>query len=213
MVFQLTDELVFPHPSLADDDGLLAVGGDLSAERLMLAYSYGIFPWYSANEPILWYSPHERFVLYPEKVKVSHSMRQLIRSARYEVRWNTAFEQVIKACAVVPRKQQQGTWINDEMIAAYVSLHQQGLAHSVEVWESENLVGGLYGVVVGKVFCGESMFSKQANTSKLALIALCRSGYFDLVDCQLYTEHLERMGAQYMGRDEFMELIDLTLPQ
>jgi leucyl/phenylalanyl-tRNA--protein transferase len=213
MVFQLTDELVFPHPSLADDDGLLAVGGDLSAERLMLAYSYGIFPWYSANEPILWYSPHERFVLYPERVKVSHSMRQLIRSSRYEVRWNTAFEEVIKACAMVPRKQQQGTWINDEMIAAYVSLHQQGLAHSVEVWESENLVGGLYGVVVGKVFCGESMFSKQANTSKLALIALCRSGYFDLVDCQLYTEHLERMGAQYMGRDDFMEIIDSSLPQ
>jgi leucyl/phenylalanyl-tRNA--protein transferase len=140
-------------------------------------------------------------------------MRQLIRSSRYEVRWNTAFEEVIKACAMVPRKQQQGTWINDEMIAAYVSLHQQGLAHSVEVWESENLVGGLYGVVVGKVFCGESMFSKQANTSKLALIALCRSGYFDLVDCQLYTEHLERMGAQYMGRDDFMEIIDSSLPQ
>lgn len=204
MVFQLIDEIIFPDPGLADEDGLLAVGGDLSEERLLAAYRLGIFPWYSEDEPILWFSPHERFVLVPEEVKVSHSMRQLIKSETYEVRWNTAFEQVIACCSLVPRKGQHSTWIHKDMIEAYKRLHEKGIAQSVEVWEGDKLVGGLYGVAVGKIFCGESMFSKEKNTSKLALISLCRSGKFELIDCQVHTPHLEKMGAKFISREEFM---------
>lgn len=207
MVFELSDEFIFPHPSLADEDGLLAVGGDLSEDRLLLAYEHGIFPWYSEGEPILWYSPHQRFVLYPSQVKISHSMRQLMRSAKYEIRFNTAFEEVIRACSEVKRKGQQGTWITDDMINAYIALHQKGIAQSVEVWYNEALVGGLYGVVVGKVFCGESMFSTLSNASKLALIALCQTSLFSLIDCQLHTAHLESMGAVYISREAFMQFI------
>ncbi len=207
MVFELSDELIFPHPSLADEDGLLAVGGDLSEDRLLLAYEHGIFPWYSEGEPILWYSPHQRFVLYPALVKISHSMRQLIRSGKYEIRFNTAFEEVIKACSNVKRKGQHGTWITGDMINAYVALHQKGIAQSVEVWHNETLVGGLYGVVVGKVFCGESMFSAAPNASKLALIALCQTNLFSLIDCQLHTPHLESMGAVYISREAFMQFM------
>ncbi len=210
MVFQLTDELIFPHPSLADEDGLLAIGGDLSEQRLLLAYSYGIFPWYSNNEPILWYSPHQRFVLFPGEVNVSHSMRQLIRSGKYQVTNNTAFEEVIRCCAQVKRKGSQGTWINENMIQAYNKLHESGFAHSVEIWHNQTLAGGLYGVVIGRVFCGESMFSMQPNASKLALIALCQSDKFDLVDCQMYTGHLETMGAKYISRKAFMAILEAS---
>ncbi|MBP6730728.1 MAG: leucyl/phenylalanyl-tRNA--protein transferase [Chitinophagales bacterium] len=209
MVFELSDELIFPHPSLADEDGLLAVGGDLSEDRLLLAYEHGIFPWYSEGEPILWYSPHQRFVLYPTQVKVSHSMRQLIRSAKYEIRFNTAFEEVIRACSEVKRKGQHGTWITDDMINAYIALHQKGIAQSLEVWHNDTLVGGLYGVVVGNVFCGESMFSTLPNASKLALIALCQTNLFSLIDCQLHTPHLESMGACYISREAFMRYLEL----
>lgn len=207
MFFQLPDEIIFPEPSLADNDGLLAIGGDLSEERLLLAYRDGIFPWYSEDEPILWYSPHERFVIVPVEVKVSQSMRQLINSAKYKIRWNTAFDEVINQCSGIKRKGQGGTWIHDDMKDAYTRLHNKRIVQSVEVWQGETLVGGLYGVVVGKVFCGESMFSKLPNTSKLALIALCRSGKFELIDCQVYTQHLEKMGAKFISREEFMKTL------
>lgn len=207
MIFQLNDKIVFPDPALADEDGLLAVGGDLSTERLIAAYRLGIFPWYSEHDPILWYSPHERFVIEPAEIHITHSMRQLINSGKYQVKWNTAFEDVIKNCASVPRKDQPGTWINADMMKAYIILHQKKIAQSVEVYEDETLVGGLYGVVMGKVFCGESMFSLRPNSSKLALIALCQCGRFTLIDCQMYTEHLEKMGAKFIGREEFMSAL------
>ncbi|HLP22390.1 MAG TPA: leucyl/phenylalanyl-tRNA--protein transferase [Chitinophagales bacterium] len=213
MIFELIDDVIFPEPSLAEEDGLLAIGGDLSQERLMLAYSLGIFPWYSAGEPILWFSPHERFVLYPDKLVVSHSMKQLIKSGKYEIRWDTAFKEVMLACAQVPRKGQDSTWINDDMVAAYCNLHSKGIARSVEVWRGEDLVGGLYGVVMGTVFCGESMFSKMPNTSKLALIALCQSGKYELIDCQVHTPHLESMGAGFISRKEFEEMLKQKTPR
>ena len=204
MIFDLIDDVVFPKPELAEEDGLLAIGGDLSEERLILAYRLGIFPWYSANEPILWYSPHERFVLYPDEIIVSHSMQQLINRGTYEVRWNTAFEKVICACAAIPRKGQTSTWITDDMIAAYTALNKKGIAQSIEVWCGNELVGGLYGVVTGKVFCGESMFSSLPNTSKLALIALCQSNKYNLIDCQVHTNHLQSMGARFISRADYM---------
>ncbi len=208
MFFQLTSKLIFPNPALAEEDGLLAIGGDLSVERLILAYQNGIFPWYAEGEPILWYSPHQRFVLKPDEVRISHSMRQLIKSNRYQVKWNTDFEGVMKNCSTISRKGQHSTWIHPDMIQAYVRLHQKNIAQSVEAWQQDELVGGLYGVVVNKVFCGESMFSKVPNASKLALIALCQSGKFNLIDCQVHTPHLESMGAKFISRAEFMDFIN-----
>ena len=205
MLFQLTPKLIFPNPALAEEDGLLAIGGDLSVERLTLAYSMGIFPWYSEGEPILWYSPHQRFVLKPDEIRISHSMQQLIRSGRYQVKWNADFEGVLKNCSAIKRAGQSGTWLHYNMIQAYIKLHQKNIAQSVEVWLQDELVGGLYGVVVNKVFCGESMFSKLPNTSKLALITLCQSGKYKLIDCQVHTKHLESMGAKFISRTEFME--------
>jgi len=207
MFFQLSHHLIFPDPALAEEDGLLAFGGDLTEQRLLLAYRQGIFPWYAEGEPVLWYSPHQRFVLEPGQIRISHSMRQLINSGKYEVRWNTAFEEVIYNCSKIKRKGQGGTWIHRDMINAYIHLHQKNVAQSVEVWEGEKLEGGLYGVVVGKVFCGESMFSLAPNTSKLALIALSSPGKFDLIDCQVHTMHLESMGARFMTREEFMKIL------
>lgn len=203
MIFRLIDDLVFPDPSLAEEDGLLAIGGDLSEDRLILAYQNGIFPWYSEESPILWYSPHQRFVLFPNKVKISKSMRQVINSNRFTITTNTAFKKVIKACADAKREDQDGTWIINEMQVAYHQLHLAGFAHSVEVWEQDQLVGGLYGVAIDKVFCGESMFSKKSNASKCALIWLCQHGNFDLIDCQIHSEHLEKMGAEMINREEF----------
>ena len=204
MVFQLDERLVFPNPSLADEDGLLALGGDLSTERLLLAYRNGIFPWYSEDEPICWYSPHERFVILPNEVKISKSMFQVMRSQKFSITLNTAFSDVIASCAKALRKEQDGTWIIPEMQKAYINLHLLGCAHSVEVLQNGEIVGGLYGVQIGKVFCGESMFSKVGNASKLALIWLCQNLDFQLVDCQLHTEHLESMGAKMISREEFM---------
>ena len=204
MVFQLGERLVFPNPSLADEDGLLALGGDLSTERLLLAYKNGIFPWYSEDEPICWYSPHERFVILPSEVKISKSILQVMRSQKFRITLNTAFSDVIVSCAKALRKKQDGTWIIPEMQKAYINLHLLGYANSVEVWQNDELVGGLYGVLIGKVFCGESMFSKVSNTSKLALIWLCQNLDVQLIDCQLHTEHLESMGAKMISRAEFM---------
>jgi leucyl/phenylalanyl-tRNA--protein transferase len=193
MIFRLDDRLLFPDPALAEEDGLLAVGGDLSTERLMLAYSQGIFPWYSDDTPILWYAPHERFVLYPANLKVSKSMWQVLRSGKFRITFNQCFADVIRECSATFRKDQDGTWITNDMMDAYINLHQSGHAHSVEVWENDRLVGGLYGVHVGRVFCGESMFSKVSNASKTALIHLCQTEKYNLIDCQVYTEHLERL--------------------
>lgn len=207
MIFRLDDRLVFPDPELAESDGLLAVGGDLSVDRLLLAYQHGIFPWYSDDTPILWYSPHERFVLYPEQIKISKSMRQVMRSGRFIITKNQAFEQVIKACSQMPRDGQDGTWITDDMQQAYINLHRSGFANSYEVWQQDELVGGLYGVHVDHVFCGESMFSRVSNASKAALIYLCQQEQYQLIDCQMHTEHLESMGAQFINRADYLEML------
>jgi leucyl/phenylalanyl-tRNA--protein transferase len=207
MIFRLDERLIFPDPELAEPDGLLAVGGDLSAERLLLAYSEGIFPWYSDDTPILWYSPHERFVLFPAELNISSSMKRVINSRCFNITFDTCFADVIEACSSVPRKDQDGTWITEDMKTAYIHLHQLGRAHSVEVWQSDDLVGGMYGVAVGDVFCGESMFSKVSNASKMALISLIKSGKYKLLDCQVHTDHLESMGARMIGRKEYMAML------
>jgi len=207
MIFRLDERLLFPEPALAEADGLLAVGGDLSTKRLLLAYQNGIFPWYSDDSPILWYSPHERFVLFPDELKISKSMRQVLRSGMFTITMNKAFSDVIEACSVAERIGQDGTWITEDMKVAYQQLHAEGHAHSVEVWEQGDLVGGFYGVQVGDVFCGESMFSRVSNASKTALIWLCNSGLYKLIDCQVHTEHLESMGARMIDREEYMVLL------
>jgi leucyl/phenylalanyl-tRNA--protein transferase len=207
MVFGLNEDMVFPPAELAEPDGLLAVGGDLSIARLQLAYQSGIFPWYSDDTPILWYAPHERFVLYPGELRVSKSMQKILKQNKFQVTTNKTFAEVINACSQVTREGQDGTWITDDMKAAYINLHQQGIAHSVEVWQNAELVGGAYGVAVGSVFCGESMFSKVSNASKVALITLCQCNKYRLIDCQVYTEHLESMGARMISREEYMRIL------
>jgi leucyl/phenylalanyl-tRNA--protein transferase len=208
MIFRLDERMLFPDPELAEEDGLLAVGGDLSTDRLLLAYQSGIFPWYSDDEPILWFSPHERFVLYPAELKVSKSMRRVLNSGMFKVTTDQCFENVITACSQMEREGQDGTWITADMQAAYIELHQKGYAHSVEVWQGDNLAGGLYGVQVGHVFCGESMFSRVSNASKTALIYLCSSGLFSLIDCQIHTAHLASMGARMISRAAYLKVLE-----
>lgn len=209
MVFRLSPGIIaFPDPALADDDGLLAIGGDLSEERLKLAYSNGIFPWYSEGELILWYSPHERCVIFPEKIKVSKSMEQVFKRNMFTITIDRDFKSVILNCAGIPRKDQDGTWITDDMQQAYISLHEKGIAHSVEVWSGDKLAGGLYGLQVNNVFCGESMFSHEPNASKAALIWLCRSGNFTLIDCQLPNPHLISMGAEMISRGKYSQILN-----
>jgi leucyl/phenylalanyl-tRNA--protein transferase len=207
MIFALTDELVFPDPELAEKDGLLAVGGDLRPERLILAYRQGIFPWYSEGQPILWYAPHKRFVLFPEKVKISRSMRQFMKKPEVTIKADCAFEKVIEACSRIPREGQPGTWITTDMKQAYIRLHQMGIAHSIETYVDGNLAGGLYGVQTGRVFCGESMFSASPNASKAALIYLCTRFSYSLIDCQVYSEHLESMGAEFIPSARYREYL------
>ncbi|MBW4890431.1 leucyl/phenylalanyl-tRNA--protein transferase [Mucilaginibacter sp. HMF5004] len=207
MIFRLDERLIFPNPALAEDDGLLAVGGDLSPERLQLAYQNGIFPWYSDDTPVLWYSPHERFVLYPEELRISKSMKQVMRSGQFKITFNRNFAGVIQACAITERTDQDGTWITGDMQQAYIKLHKMGMAHSVEAWFNDELVGGLYGIEVGTVFCGESMFSHKSNASKLALISLCQTGKYRLIDCQVHTDHLASLGAKMIGRDEYLSML------
>ena len=207
MIFRLNERLIFPDPELAEPDGLLALGGDLSAERLLLAYSEGIFPWYNDDSPILWFSPHERFVLFPDELNISSSMKRVINSNRFKVTFDTSFADVIEACSMMPRKDQDGTWITADMKAAYINLHQLGHAHSIEVWQGDDLVGGMYGVAMGDVFCGESMFSKVSNASKIALISLIKSDKYKLLDCQVHTDHLESMGARMISRKEYMAIL------
>jgi len=207
------EELSFPHPSLAADNGVLAVGGDLCAERLILAYQHGIFPWFNEGDPILWWSPDPRFVLFPEELKVSKSMRPYFNQKKFSCTIDGRFETVIRNCQQNRRGGQAGigTWITDEMLEAYIELHELGIAHSVEVWKKDELVGGLYGVALGKCFFGESMFTKVSNASKFGFIAfvrLLREKGFQLIDCQQETRHLASMGARAIPRKTFLNLLD-----
>ncbi|WP_372766969.1 leucyl/phenylalanyl-tRNA--protein transferase [Lutibacter sp.] len=206
-MYLLSKDLVFPPVNLANKDGLLAIGGDLSAERLLLAYKSGIFPWYNQGEPIIWYSPNPRMVLFPKNLKISKSMKQIIRKNEFSVTFNENFSEVISNCKNSYREGQGGTWITDEMQQAYINLHQLGVAKSVEVWKEDELVGGLYGIDLGHVFCGESMFSEVSNGSKLAFIYLVQKlekENYKLIDCQVYNEHLASLGAEEISRAEFL---------
>lgn len=215
-IFWLDDkELVFPHPSLADTSGVLALGGDLRPERLLLAYQNGIFPWFNPGEEIMWWSPDPRFVLFPEELKVSRSMRPYFNRPKFGLTFDKDFAGVMQACQTVDRRQQgqYGTWITDSMLEAYVHLHELGYAHSVEVWEGQELVGGLYGVALGKVFFGESMFTKRSNASKFGFISLVhrlREKQFRLIDCQQETRHLGSLGARSIARGQFLEHLELN---
>lgn len=206
----LDDELYFPPVHMASPEGVIAIGGDLRPERLILAYRSGIFPWFDDGQPILWWNPDPRMVLFPGELKVRKSMKQFMRNTTLRVTRDQAFEQVIRECAMIDRPGQYGTWINDDMIEAYIQLHKRGFARSVEVWDGDTLVGGLYGIDLGNVFCGESMFAKKSNASKLAFITLVREleqeGY-ELIDCQVYTDHLASLGAREVPREVFMSYI------
>lgn len=204
----LTQDIWFPDVSEATEDGLLAVGGDLSVKRLVHAYKKGIFPWFEDEEPVLWWSPDPRFVLFPDKLKVSKSMKQILRNRDYIVTVNKAFKEVITACSEIKRDGQNSTWVTNHMIDAYLKLHELGLAKSVEVWKDDALVGGLYGVDLGNdVFCGESMFAKESNASKVAFITFIQNTHYKLIDCQVYTNHLESLGAEEISRNAFLEYL------
>lgn len=206
MIFQLEkDVILFPDVRLAEEDGLLAVGGDLCTNRLLEAYKNGVFPWYSDDTPIMWYAPHERFVLNPKQIKVSKSMSRILAKNVFDISFNKDFGAVMQNCSAIARRGQDGTWIVDEMLSAYNRLHEEGYAHSIEVWQSGELVGGLYGVLIGKVFCGESMFSKVSDASKAALIYLCQNFDVELVDCQIYSSHLASMGAKVVDASFFYD--------
>ena len=206
----LTNELYFPSVEDANAEGLLAVGGDLLPERLMLAYKSGIFPWFNEESLILWWSPNPRMVLFPERIKVSKSMRKVLKSNQFSVTKNNCFEEVIDQCALAKREGQEGTWITNEMKEAYLKLHEMGYAKSYEVWQDDKMVGGLYGIDLGYIFCGESMFSLVSNASKFAFIQLADELHqkkYSLIDCQLYTKHLESLGAEEIPRSRFIEIL------
>tara|TARA_R110001583_G_scaffold8413_3_gene40186 strand:+ start:1639 stop:2268 length:630 start_codon:yes stop_codon:yes gene_type:complete len=206
----LSKELIFPPAHLANKDGLLAIGGDLSIERLLLAYKSGIFPWFNQGEPIIWYSPNPRMVLFPKDLKISKSMKQVIRKNEFKVTFNENFEEVISNCKTIERQEQGGTWITNKMQQAYIKLHKKGIAKSVEVWLNNELVGGLYGIDLGTVFCGESMFSKVSNASKIAFIYLAQKlekEKYKLIDCQVYNNHLASLGADEISRETFLSYL------
>mgnify|MGYP001820292131 CR=1 FL=1 len=206
-VFRLAADLVFPPPELASAQGLLAVGGDLSTDRLLLAYAQGIFPWYNPGEPILWWSPDPRLVLYPRNMHVSRRLARTIRQKRFKITFDQAFEQVISVCANDHTRRYGGTWIDADMIAAYCDLHRAGFAHSVEAWQADQLAGGLYGVSLGRCFFGESMFTRVSNASKVALVTLAhrlQRWRFAMIDCQVSSAHLMRMGAREIPRRRFL---------
>ena len=208
-MYFLLKELFFPDVTEADRDGILAVGGDLSPERLLLAYQSGIFPWFDSDDPILWWAPHQRMVLFPDELVASKSMRSILRKEIFTVTFNKDFRGVISNCSQIRRNGQRGTWITSEMIEAYVKLHELGFAKSVEVWQNNELVGGLYGIDLGHVFCGESMFSKVSNASKVAFITLVENlkvRKYKLIDCQVHNDHLESLGAREIDRAEFMKI-------
>lgn len=213
-IFRLSGKVSFPPPHFAGPEGLLAVGGDLSTERLLLAYRMGIFPWFSDNDPILWWSPDPRLVLYPSEVYVSKRLKRKMRQGVFHVSADTAFDRVIRLCAGLRVKSGEGTWITDAMIRAYRRLFEAGYAHSVETWQNGVLVGGLYGISLGGSFFGESMFSRASDASKVALITLCRflqERHFDMVDCQLTTSHLLWMGAREISRAKFLKLLQKSM--
>lgn len=214
-LFRLNSRLVFPPAAFAEKNGLLALGGDLSRERLLLAYASGIFPWYSEGDPILWWSPDPRFVLFPEKIHLSKSLFKFMRKNPFHVSMDRDFFGVIANCAAIRRKDKEGTWILPEMIRAYTDLHEAGYAHSLEIWDDgDKLCGGLYGVALGRAFFGESMFSKVVNASKVALVILARQldlWQFDFIDCQTKTEHLVSMGAEGIRRSFFLERLEKSL--
>ena len=213
-VYQLSEDLAFPSPHLASKEGLLAVGGDLMRPRLLLAYSLGIFPWYSEGEPILWWSPDPRLVLYPDELKVSRSLNKILNKETFNVTVDCAFERVIQECARVRLENREGTWIVDEMVQAYCNLHESGFAHSIEAWAGDCLAGGLYGVSLGKCFFGESMFTRRSNASKVAFAALVKhlkSLDFAMIDCQITTGHLTRFGAREITRARYLAELDEAL--
>jgi leucyl/phenylalanyl-tRNA--protein transferase len=206
-VYRIPEQLVFPSPDLAEPGGLLGVGGDLRPDRLLLGYANGIFPWYSEGQPILWFSPDPRFVLRPDALHIGRSLAKRIRRGDYRVTLDTAFEQVIAGCREAWRPGQSGTWITEDMEAAYVQLHRLGFAHSVEAWQGDTLVGGLYGVAVGRLYSGESMFARAPDASKVAFVWLAnqlRDWGFGLIDCQVYTDHLARFGAEEIPREAYL---------
>ena len=210
-VYQLDEnEIYFPKPELAEEDGLLAVGGDLSVERLLLAYSHGIFPWYNADQPIMWWCPHERFIIRPDKIHVSHSLRKFMKKHKVDIMYNRDFADTMHRCRM-KREFAEGTWIHDDMEKAYGALFHKGYAMSVEAYTDGELAGGLYGVIIGRCFYGESMFSDKENGSKLALVGLASllaDNNFVFIDCQFHTNHLESMGGERISYKEYMNLIE-----
>lgn len=212
-IFALNEEIVFPPVRLAEPSGILAVGGDLSPERLLLAYRNGIFPWYSDGDPIIWWSPDPRFVLFPEELYVSKTMRQVLKRKLFDITLDRDFRGVIQGCQE-PRKKERGTWITEEMMEAYIGLHELGFAHSVEAWQDGELAGGLYGISLGRCFFGESMFARVSNASKAAFIVLVRSlrelGFL-IIDSQVYTGHLETLGARHISRGEYIDCVNRGL--
>ena len=209
----LSSAIEFPPLNQANADGLLALGGDLSPERVFYAYQNGIFPWYESDQPLLWWAPDPRFVLYPNRLRISKSTKQLLKSHQFEITVNRDFKAVIEACANVKRNAQSGTWITNDMIETYCELHQRGIAKSVEVWQNKSLVGGLYGIELGDtIFCGESMFSHVSNASKIGFITFIRNSNYTLIDCQLHTDYLESLGAEHISRSQFMQYIKRETP-
>ena len=211
-MFPITNALYFPDVAQANSEGVLAYGGDLSVERLLLAYKSGIFPWYNYDEPIIWWSPNPRMVLFLDELVVSKSMSTILKKNIFKVTFNQNFEEVINNCQKIKRNHQDGTWISNEMIEAYSKLHEIGMAKSIEVWQNNKIVGGLYGIDLGHVFCGESMFSKVSNASKVAFIALVdflKESNYKLLDCQVYNEHLASLGAREISREHFISTLKL----
>jgi leucyl/phenylalanyl-tRNA--protein transferase len=205
---QLTSKIWFPDVSEATEEGLLAFGGDLSVERLLFAYKSGVFPWFNSEEPVLWWSPDPRFVLLPEKLKISKSMTRILKQQQYQVTVNKDFETVINECSKAKRLGQAGSWITKSMIDAYLKLHKLGYAISVEVWNENKIVAGLYGVDVGnQIFCGESMFTKESNASKVGFITFIQNTNYKLIDCQVYTNHLKSLGAENIPRRDFLKYL------
>ena len=203
----LTDTIAFPGYDCTSEEGVIALGGDLSAERLTHAYKNGIFPWFSDNDPIVWYCPFERMVLFPAEIKISKSMQKIINKNEFTITENTAFEAVIYNCKNIDRNDGFGTWITNDMEQAYINLHKKGIAKSIEVWYRDELVGGLYGVEINHIFCGESMFSKVSNASKLAFMHLAKNKNYKLIDCQIHNEHLASLGAREIDRSLFLNIL------
>ena len=210
----LNDELKFPPVETASEEGIVAIGGDLSMERLLMAYSSGIFPWYNEGEPIIWWCPNPRFVLFPQQLRVTKSMQSVLNNGKFRFTINRAFTAVLQNCKTINRKEQEGTWITPEVQNAYTTLHELGYAHSAEAWLNGELVGGLYGIRLGNVFFGESMFSKESNASKFAFINYVKQLQKEnvtLIDCQVHTNHLESLGAKMIEREKFLQLLKENL--